>query len=405
MFIKDCVLKHCRNDIWLHHTASSYKVRMNSESAAVLASMAARRAVGEMTEKERYIHDKLIASGVVIEDGFPAGERRIPVKKSSSLEAVELEFSGRCNLTCAHCFSALSGENMDRETLEKVFAGIDALEPVTLVINGGEPLLNRLLPEALKEARKRHMRVNVMTNATLADERSAALFAETGVTRAVVSLDFFEGTHDAIRGAGAFKKAVNGIELFVAAKVPVLITAMVQEAVAERLEEFRDFCLGELGAAGVRFSSVMPIGKAKEHASGLGLPAARLKELFNKGVMSDGDENETMFMRLAGGRNFYCNAGIGQCYISADGEVYACHYFQNIGESMGNLLTGTLEEVCRGYLKSGAIASDFDWEKLAKCRTCGHFARCMGGCRARAKLLDGGWYAPDAYSCAMFGVE
>ena len=207
------------------------------------------------------------------------------------------------------------------------------------------------------------------------------------------------------RKSGTFKKAVNGIKLFISWKVPVFITAMVQDSTLGCVEDFKDFCLGELGASGVRFSPVMPIGRAKNAPSGLGLSAAKVKDLFHKGLISGGDENEDVFTRLAGSRNFYCNAGIGQCYISAAGKVYACHYFQNIGEDMGDLPVKPLERVYREYSDSGAIAADFDWEKLEKCKACAHFPKCRGGCRARAKILSGSWYNPDAFSCGMYGVE
>lgn len=404
MRLRNCVLKYLQADIWLHHTASGYKVRMNSGAVDALKSMAARRSTAEMTDKEKFIHDKLAAKGIAVEDTGRPEDRLVPVKRKSGLDLVELEFSGRCNLRCTHCFSALSQKNMDGETLEKVFAGIDALEPVNLVINGGEPLLNPALPEALKKARARLLRVCVMTNAVLAGENTAALFAETGVARALVSLDFFEETHDAIRGAGAFKKTLRGIRYFTTAKVPVFITAMVQDSTSGRVEEFKNFCLGELGASGIRFSAVMPIGAARSAAPGLGLSPSGLKDLFEKGVVSGGDENDDVFTRLAGGRNFYCGAGIGECFVSADGKVYACHYFQNIGEEMGDLSSRSLESIYRDYPGSGAIAADFDWEKLAKCRSCGHFAKCRGGCRARARIVSGGWHDPDTFSCGMYGA-
>jgi|GEM_PF-1620392 len=404
MLIKNCVLKHSQKDIWLHHTASGYKVRLNAEAAAVLESMLKRRSTAEMTEKEKFIYDKLAAKGITAPDSGRGEDRILPVKKKSLLELVELEFSGRCNLRCSHCFSALSQKDMGREILDKVFEGIDALEPVDLVVSGGEPLLNPLLPEALKKSSERHMRVSVMTNAVLADESTAALFAGSGVAKAAVSLDFFKETHDAIRGAGAFEKAVKGIKLFVAAKVPVLITAMVRDATYASVEEFRDFCLGGLGASGVRFSPVTPIGRAKNAPDGLGLSAARVRDLFNKGLFAGGEENEAAFNRLAGGREFYCGAGTTQCFISASGEVYACHYFQNIGEAMGTLSSESLEEICRGRLKDGAITAGFHWNRLKKCGSCAQFARCLGGCRARAKILSGGWHEPDIFSCGMYGA-
>lgn len=405
MRIKDCVLKYLEHDVWLHHTASSYKVRMNAEAVAVLESMAGRRSTAEMTEKEKFIYDKLAAKDIAGADTGLAEDRRLPVKKKSLLDLVELEFSGRCNLRCAHCFAALSQKDIDPAMLENVFAGIDALEPVNLVVSGGEPLLNPLLPETLRNARARDMRVFVMTNATLADEKAADMFAQYGVAKTIVSLDFFKDTHDIIRGTGAFEKALRGIKVFVKKKVPVFITAMVQDSTYGRVKEFQEFCLGELGASGVNFSSVTPIGKAKDASSGLQLSAANAKDLFNKGLLSGGDENADVFTRLAGSRSFYCNAGIGQCFISADGKVYACHYFQNIREEMGDLAFEPLENLYRKYTASGAVAVAYDWDKLEKCRTCAHFAKCRGGCRARARILDGSWHVPDSFSCALYGIE
>lgn len=404
MRIKDCVVKRSLDGIWLHHTASAYKVRMNTEALGVLQAMAARRNSGEMTEKEKFIYNKLAAKGIAGEDTDREEDRRLVIKDKSRLNSVDLEFSGRCNLRCAHCFAALSQKDMGREILEKVFAGIDALDPVSLTLNGGEPLLNPLLPEALRQARARRLRVTVMSNATLATEETADLLKDNTVAKVQVSLDFFEETHDAIRGRGAFKRAVNGIKLLVSRKVPVSIAALVQESTAGRVEEFRNFCLGELGASAMRFSSVSLIGSARDSPE-LELSAAKTKELYNKGLIAAPGDGDGVIARLTGGRNFYCKAGVSQCFIAADGRVYACHYFQNIGESMGSLADKPLETIYRDYQDSRAVPVDLDWSRLEKCKACVHFAKCLGGCRARAKILSNKWYDPDPFSCGIYGVE
>ncbi|MDD5210187.1 MAG: radical SAM protein [Elusimicrobiales bacterium] len=404
MQIKDCVLKRSQDGIWLYHTASGYKVKMNQEALDVLEAMAARLGAAEMTEKEKLIYDKLAAKGIAGEDTGREEDRRIFLREKSRLSSVDLEFSGRCNLSCAHCFAALSQKDMSRETLEKVFAGIDALEPVSLTINGGEPLLNPLLPEALRQARARRLRVTVMSNATLATEETAGLLKDNAVAKVLVSLDFFEETHDAIRGSGAFKRAVRGIKFFIARKLPVFISAVVQESTAGRLEEFKNFCLGELGASGIKFSAVMPIGSAKDSPK-LGLSAAKTKELYNDGLIPAPGDGDGVIARLAEGRKLYCKAGVNQCFISADGQVYACHYFQNIGESMGSLADRSLETIYREYQDGRAVPVDLDWNKLEKCKACVHFAKCMGGCRARAKILTRSWHDPDPFSCGIYGVE
>ncbi len=402
MKIKNCAVKLLRGDAWLHHTASGYKVRMNREGLETLKNMAARLSEAEMTENERLIYGKLAPKGMAGPDTGLPRDRTIPIKSSSLLESVELEFSGRCNLRCAHCFAALSGRDLARGTLEKVFKGIDALEPVTLALTGGEPLLSPLLPAALEMAEARHLRVVLTTNATLVEASTAELLARRGVAKAVVSLDFFRDTHDALRGAGSFERAVTGIKLLVSRGVPVSITAMVQESTAGRLDEFQKFCLQELGASGIRYSSVMPIGRAEGRPE-LGLAGGRIAELFSKGAISASGGSERAFSRLAGERTFYCGAGVGECFVSADGKVYACHYFQNLGEAMGDLADRPLEEIYRAYPASGAAAVDFDWEGMTECRACAHFSACRGGCRARARLLGGSWHAPDEYSCCIHG--
>ena len=404
MLIKNCVVKRSQDGIWLHHTASGYKVRMNQEALDVLKAMSVRLNAAEMTEKEKFIYDKLAAKGIAGEDTGRAEDRRVIIREKSRLASVDLEFSGRCNLRCAHCFAALSQIDMGREILEKVFAGIDNLEPATLTLNGGEPMLNPLLPEALAQARARLMRVNLMTNATLVTDDVAAMLKESEVAVAAVSLDFFEETHDAIRGRGAFAKAVSGIKRLVAHKVPVSITAMVQENTADRVEEFKTFCLGELGASAMRFSSVSPIGNARSSPE-LALSPDKTRDLFSKGLMAAPGDSADALAKLSGINTFNCRAGVGQCFIAADGRVYACHYFQNIGESMGNLAGKPLEAIYREYQKGSAMPLALDWNKLIKCAACAHFGKCLGGCRARAKLLDGGWYAPDAYSCATYGIN
>ena len=259
--------------------------------------------------------------------------------------------------------------------------------------------MNPLLREALIKARARKLRVGIMTNATLATEEAADMIKEYGVARVFVSLDFFEETHDAIRGAGNFKRAVSGIKIFVDRKVQVLITAVVQESTYPRIEEFKKFCLGELGASTIRLSSVMPIGAAKSSPE-LSLSAAKTKELYNKGLIAAPGDRDGVIAKLAGGRNFYCKAGVNQCFISADGQVYACHYFQNLKEPMGDLRRSSLAEIHRAG-SAAAITSRFDWGRLRTCGSCAAFAACRGGCRARAKLLAGSYFAPDPFACRL----
>ncbi len=132
----------------------------------------------------------------------------------------------RCNLRCAHCYSASTSEAAADELTASEAAGmIDGLAgfgvPV-LLISGGEPLMRPDLAELVARAHRAGLRTVVSTNGTLATEPLAAALAEVGLDYAGVSLDGAAGANDAIRGVpGAFEAALAGLRHFRDAGVKV----------------------------------------------------------------------------------------------------------------------------------------------------------------------------------------
>lgn len=404
MKIKDCVIKILNEEIWLHHTHSGYRVKINREALGVIESMLSKNSAADLTVDEKFVFEKLSAQGIVGEGSAAENEKNLTILKKSGLESVEIELSGFCNLRCSHCYSSLSQVNMSAETIAKLFEGFDGLEPVTLTVSGGEPLMNSEFTKVLGMARERRMRVNVMSNATLVTPEIARSMKALGVARTYVSLDFFESTHDSIRGAGSFKKAVDGINALTAHGVPVFVTAMVLEGNIREIDEFKEFCIEKLRASGIRFSSITSVGRALENP-GLVLDPRSVHALHGAGHLSAIDDAEELAARPSGRGSFNCNAGTGQCFVSADGMVYPCHYFQNIGEPMGDLKLEPLGSIFSRFAESGSIAVDLDWNKLESCVKCGFFSKCRGGCRARARIVSGSWHSPDEYSCHIYGHD
>jgi radical SAM protein with 4Fe4S-binding SPASM domain len=142
----------------------------------------------------------------------------------------------------------------------------------------------------------------------------------------------------------------------------------------------------------------MPIGKAAAGAPDLGISDGTLRLLRRDGRLAE--ESMDQPAQKAGSGRFSCTAGIEQCFIGADGKVYACHYFQNLKEPMGDLSRSSLAEIHRAG-SAASITHRFDWGELRNCGACAAFAACRGGCRARAKLLAGDYYAPDPFACRL----
>ncbi|MBI5210087.1 MAG: radical SAM protein [Elusimicrobia bacterium] len=396
MKILDCAVKPSREGWWLHHLKSSYKVRMNGEALATLKAMLHKDGNDGMSRQERLIHDKLSARGLVAPGA--GGSGGLDVRDASLFSTLELELSGACNLSCGHCFAALSGRHMSSEVLERALEGAAALGAVTVVLNGGEPLLSPLFGRAVRASRAAGMRVVVMTNATLVDAGVAGLLGDAGVAKVVVSLDSFEEHHDGLRGAGAFAAAVAGIRLLVSGGLRVFVTSMVTRGSAAAAADFERFCRQDLGAAGVRFSAVMPIGRGASAGGRFGLPEEALKSLAKAGLLEDDSIRRPAGPVPAAG--FDCAAGVEQCFVAADGLVFACHYFQNLREPLGDLARSSLAEIHKTG-PEGCAVSRLDWGGLAACRACAAFSSCRGGCRARARLLAGSFDAPDPVACRI----
>lgn len=397
MKIKDCVVKAVGDELWLHHLTSSYKVRMNVETLATLEGLLAKSPSAPLTGDESFLRYKLGEKGLLVDDDDPQGER-LSVKRASRLGTLDVELSSKCNLRCGHCFASLSQTNMAPDTLEKVLEGASELEAVSIVFNGGEPLLNPLHRRAVREARGRGLRVVLMTNGTLLDETTAAFLAEQRVAKVVVSLDFFAADHDALRGPGSFERAVAGIRRAVDRGLNVFVTAMTRERNVAHVREFHDYCLGDLGAKGVRFSAVMPIGRGVE-LDDVGISDESLRSLRAMGLLAD--EARARPAGLPGRGRFPCSAGVEQVFVGADGSVYACHYFQNVGEQLGTLAVSSLTDIYRSGL-SDSIVGRFDQALLSDCAACAGYERCRGGCRARAQLLRGSYSAPDPFACRLY---
>jgi uncharacterized Fe-S cluster-containing radical SAM superfamily protein len=129
-----------------------------------------------------------------------------------------------CNITCGNCYIESSPKNDALVYLSaaEMRAALDepaaaALEEVGFT--GGEPFLNRELPEMLAEVLGRGLRALVLTNAMKPMRNHAAALAALPRERLVlrVSLDHHTpALHDAERGEGGFAATLDGLRWLVA---------------------------------------------------------------------------------------------------------------------------------------------------------------------------------------------
>lgn len=161
----------------------------------------------------------------------------IPVLEPGHLDALWFQVTGtRCNLRCAHCFiacgpdndafEALSLEEVERRLEESVGLGVREY-----YFTGGEPFIHPRIVEILTRALD-YGPTTVLTNGTLLRPRHVRpLAAAAGASRWSLefrlSLDGFDAvSNDAIRGPGAFDRAMAGLDLLLAHEFLPIVTAV-----------------------------------------------------------------------------------------------------------------------------------------------------------------------------------
>jgi radical SAM protein with 4Fe4S-binding SPASM domain len=295
-----------------------------------------------------------------------------------SLRYLLVHLTDRCNLSCRHCYRA-GGGNADlsafshRRMLEEFEDG----GGLRLLLSGGEPLLypnfwqlNDLLPAF-------DIRAVLLTNGTLLDRRSAVLL---NVHEVQVSLDGLEESHDALRGSGAYRQAIAGLQAARAAGLTVSVASTVNalnvddfDALAEVVAELDvwQWTIDVPAIAGAMTANpelVVPLDRAAA-ALELAMPAG-----------NHGDNASQL-------------CGAHMAAVMPNGSVVKCGLLDNVRG-------GTLE---RGLRAAWRALPHPSLDNLGEpCRSCAHLEECRGGCRYRGGGLDS--HSPDPVQCHRFGV-
>ena len=164
---------------------------------------------------------------------------------TDSMQAhLSLELTTRCNCDCRHCF-ARAGLR-EEATLSPAFAETICEEGYDigyrrLHLTGGEPLLWPNLGDLLEKVfTLGYHSVFLNTNGLLLDRATASRLARYKGLSLSVSLEESPEWHDALRGAGTYRRAAEGIACALTAGVPLRIFTVIGKTLLTRLSAFVD---------------------------------------------------------------------------------------------------------------------------------------------------------------------
>lgn len=351
----------------------------------------------------------------------PAPE--LPHPNGVPMATMVLEVAQDCNLRCTYCYAeggAYGGEpqllspQMARKAVRLLIREAGDREVVTLVLFGGEPLLNMPAVEAAveeavlrgEETGKR-VQISLTTNGTLLKPEIIDFLQRHHVSVAV-SLDGPPDLHDANRpdvaGQGSYAKVLSNLEdLLDNSTAPVAARVTLTPGQWLRIEEVFDHLMG-LGFHEVGIAPASPITtdllpsivQEEELLEGFAAMTHRFKREAEKGRILPFSNILDLLGRLHLGqtKSVACGAGFGYLAVDADGNFFPCHRLA--GEEsfrVGNLDTGADVEKIMSSLATLTEG------KKEMCSDCWARTLCTGGCHYENHLRENKLGLPPGSSC------
>lgn len=245
-----------------------------------------------------------------------------------------LEITTYCNLNCSMCFKrGIKEEKPKHMTFEEFKHILDNVKPKMGIsfIGLGEPLLNPEFEKMLKEAKKRGLGINFVTNGVLLTEKWSEKIIRYGVNKLSISFDgATKETYEKIRRNSNFEKVKKHIkqlcELKKTMNSDLPHIRMDNVLMTSNIEELPDIVklAGELGADSLNTLHPQALTPeiAKEHIHNMSID--RVKNIYNKAKVQSFESKVNLALRTITPKADFCYTPWINPYVDVNGDIYAC---------------------------------------------------------------------------------
>ncbi|MBN1573172.1 MAG: radical SAM protein [Deltaproteobacteria bacterium] len=338
-----------------------------------------------------------------------------------------VSITSRCNQACKHCavysddFSY--GPDLTTDQWLDFIDEIERLKVLRVKISGGEPFVREDFYDILDALYGKPLRISLNTNATLIDKEGAERLTKyrRKMDDIMVSIDgATPGSHDLLRGIGAFEAALNGIEHLIRFGHDVSAYCTVTRLNFKELRAAAKLA-GETGISSMKFNYLLYEGRGLKYMEELKLNALEVKGIVEelKKIRADYPFISGTFFEMddifEGIRNIKqydlkdydpdthflsgCGALRNQCAIRPDGWAVPCDRLPEI--TAGNILNTPLDIIWRESETFVEFRRRFSTPvtSLSTCKDCRYAPLCTAGCPASAYYTYGTMLARDPFCC------
>lgn len=339
--------------------------------------------------------------------------RQLHRHELSPPKTLTIAITDRCNLACRHCWVSAGTERtgaLPERILRRLLAEFRDLEGESVCLTGGEPLCHPAWLRLLQFARSLGFEAaSLQTNAMLLDDRDAAQLLDLGFRSLAlqVSLDgATAASHDLVRGAGAFRTALGGIETLVKRGLGRSVLLCFTE-MRHNLAEFADLLrlADDLGLGGVRCGTLVRFGRGAA-SNQIAPPDPAQYDALRCHYDRDpafrercGRLGSPAFLAWQHGEQPATGCTfVADPYLTVDGRLFPCVMCHADSHAVfgvpGKGLAASLAEGCERWSSLREFSRNRAGS-LASCADCPGRMLCGGGCLGRAWAAHGDFATPD----------
>lgn len=350
-------------------------------------------------------------------------------------KTVEIDITNECNLRCKYCSHFTSAGEVARDLPAEEWLGffeeLNRLAVMNVCLCGGEPFTRKDLKEIINGIVRNRMRFSVLSNGTLITDDMAEFLASTKRCEHVqVSIDgSIPTTHDSMRGAGSFAKAVHGIECLRRSGVKVGVRVTIHRKNVRDLANIARFLLEDMGLSGFGTNSASHMGLCRKNAEQVQLSVEErtlamesllaLNRIYNGriGAQAGPLTEARMWMEMEEARRngksdllgrgclVSCGGVSSRISVRADGVIIPCIQLNHI--ELGRINKDSLEDIWQNHPEMIRLRRrrDIPLANFKYCSECDYINYCAGGCPALSYTLTNDAYHPSPDSCLKKFLE
>lgn len=355
---------------------------------------------------------------------------------SSAPTSVDLQITGRCNLSCQYCFYADSMQekrDLPAGAWKSIISELGEMAVQRATLAGGEPFVRHDLFAIIDDLIENRMRYSILSNGTLITENVIEQFDHGKRRRRLDSIQVsIDGSraevHDRSRPPKSFERAVRGLRLLVEAGLPATVRVTLNKHNVDDLEGIAALLIDDIGLSGFSTNEAEAMGTARCTGENILLSPdqrkAAMQTLIALSDRYDGKISATAgplstgrmvqeidSLRDAGetemkGRGLLVSCGgvFSKMAILHDGTMVPCNMLPTMVMGVAGM-----HPIRDAWLYSPAINAvryrrRVPLSSISTCSDCPYTGFCAGGCPASVMAKKGRLHGIDPLSCYRYHI-